>query len=80
MAAPFLLALHGELTVVGKSPDGDSIRFTPDSRQLLDELARAAASATEAAPKTTECHGFMRLALRGAVGSALAACSRRDPA
>jgi len=41
MAAPFLLSVHGELTVVGKSPDGDSIRFIPDSPDLLGELARA---------------------------------------
>jgi len=41
MAAPFLLALHGELTVVGKSPDGDSMRFIPKTPALLDELARA---------------------------------------
>jgi len=41
VAASFLLALHGELTVVGKSPDGDSMRFIPDSPDALDELARA---------------------------------------
>lgn len=41
MAAPFLLALHGELTVVGKRPDGDSIRFIPDTPERLDDLQRA---------------------------------------
>ena len=38
MAASFLLALHGELTVVGKSPDGDSICFIPDYPEAFDEL------------------------------------------
>jgi len=38
LAAPFLLAFHGELTVVGKRPDGDSIRFIPDSPEHLDDL------------------------------------------
>jgi endonuclease YncB( thermonuclease family) len=32
--------LHGKLTVVGKSPDGDSIRFVPSRPALLDELYR----------------------------------------
>lgn len=41
MAAPFMLALHGQLTVIAKSPDGDSMRFIPDTPELLDELARA---------------------------------------
>ncbi len=42
-----LLCLRGELVVVGKSPDGDSIRFRPDSPALvrtLDNGARARAS------------------------------------
>jgi endonuclease YncB( thermonuclease family) len=42
-----LLCLRGELIVVGKSPDGDSIRFRPDSPELvrtLDNGARARAS------------------------------------
>lgn len=41
MAAPFLMSLHGELTVIGKSPDGDSMRFIPDSPQALEQLQRA---------------------------------------
>lgn len=41
MASPFLLALHGELVVVGKRPDGDSMRFVPDRPELLLQLHRA---------------------------------------
>ena len=41
MSSPFLLALHGELVVVGKRPDGDSMRFVPDRPELLLELHRA---------------------------------------
>jgi hypothetical protein len=41
LAPPVLLALHGELTVVEKRPDGDSIRFIPDSPAHLDDLQRA---------------------------------------
>lgn len=40
MAVPYLRALRGELTVVGKSPDGDSMRFIPKRPELLDELYR----------------------------------------
>ena len=40
MAVPFLRVLQGRLTVVGKSPDGDSIRFIPDKPALLDDLYR----------------------------------------
>jgi endonuclease YncB( thermonuclease family) len=40
-ARPSLLALRGELVVVGKQPDGDSIRFVPDSPALLRRLRRA---------------------------------------
>ena len=42
-----LLCLRGELVVVGKSPDGDSIRFRPETPELirtLDNGARARAS------------------------------------
>jgi len=42
-----LLCLRGELVLVGKSPDGDSIRFRPDSPDLVRTLehgARARAS------------------------------------
>ncbi len=59
MAAPFLLALHGELTVVGKSPDGDSIRFIPDTPELLDELARADRK------RVTRSDGSVQLRLEG---------------
>ena len=41
MASPFLLALHGELTVVGKKPDGDSMRFIPRSPTKLELIQRA---------------------------------------
>jgi endonuclease YncB( thermonuclease family) len=40
MAVPFLRVLKGKLTVVGKSPDGDSIRFIPARPALLDDLYR----------------------------------------
>jgi endonuclease YncB( thermonuclease family) len=40
VAVPFLRVLKGDLTVVGKSPDGDSIRFVPDKPGLLDDLYR----------------------------------------
>jgi endonuclease YncB( thermonuclease family) len=33
-----MLALRGELLVVGKQPDGDSIRFLPDTPALLSQL------------------------------------------
>lgn len=36
-----MLCLRGELVVVGKQPDGDSIRFLPRSPDLLGELRRA---------------------------------------
>jgi endonuclease YncB( thermonuclease family) len=38
--APALLALRGTFVVVGKQPDGDSVRFAPDTPALLDELRR----------------------------------------
>jgi endonuclease YncB( thermonuclease family) len=41
VASPFLLALHGQLVVVGKRPDGDSMRFVPDRPELLLQLHRA---------------------------------------
>jgi endonuclease YncB( thermonuclease family) len=34
------LCLRGSLVVIGKQPDGDSIRFAPDSPDLLDDLRR----------------------------------------
>ena len=41
MASPFLLALHGDLTIVGKKPDGDSMRFIPRSPDKLQLIQRA---------------------------------------
>lgn len=41
MASPYLLALHGELTIVGKKPDGDSMRFIPRSPAKLELIGRA---------------------------------------
>src|SRR5689334_3345781 len=40
VAVPFLRVLKGKLTVVGKSPDGDSIRFVPAKPELIDDLYR----------------------------------------
>ena len=40
MAVPYLRTLRGELVVVGKSPDGDSIRFVPERPALLRDLQR----------------------------------------
>ena len=40
MAVPYLRVLRGDLTVVGKSPDGDSMRFVPSKPDLLDDLYR----------------------------------------
>jgi len=37
---PALLALRGELVVLGKDPDGDSVRFVPDTPDLLGDLRR----------------------------------------
>src|SRR4029077_947449 len=34
-----VLCLRGELVVIGKQPDGDSIRFVPDTPALLAQLA-----------------------------------------
>jgi endonuclease YncB( thermonuclease family) len=41
MRFPSLLCLRGSLVVIGKQPDGDSIRFVPDSPDLLDSLRRS---------------------------------------
>ena len=59
VAASFLLALHGELTVVGKSPGGASMRLVPDSPDARDELARAAHK------NVTTSDGGVRLRLGG---------------
>jgi endonuclease YncB( thermonuclease family) len=39
--APSQLCLRGRLVVIGKQPDGDSIRFVPDTPALLGDLRRA---------------------------------------
>lgn len=39
--APSLLCLRGDLVVIGKAPDGDSVRFVPDTPALLEDLSRA---------------------------------------
>ncbi len=41
MAAPTLPCLRGRLVVVGKSPDGDSVRFVPDTPARLERLRRS---------------------------------------
>ena len=38
MAAPFYLAIHGRLVVVGKEPDGDSVRFVADQPEHYAQL------------------------------------------
>lgn len=38
---PAVLCLRGELVVIGKQPDGDSIRFVPDTPTLLARLDHA---------------------------------------
>jgi endonuclease YncB( thermonuclease family) len=40
MSAPYFLAMHGELAVVGYEPDGDSIRFVAQRPSLFSELHR----------------------------------------
>ena len=39
--APTLLTLRGRFVVLGKAPDGDSVRFVPDTPALLEELRRS---------------------------------------
>jgi len=41
MAVPFYKAIPGEFVLVGKEPDGDSVRFVADDLDLLDDLHRA---------------------------------------
>jgi len=41
VAAPTLLCVHGTLLVAGRTPDGDSIRFVPDTPRLLERLRRS---------------------------------------
>ncbi len=40
MSSPYLLAMHGNLVIVGYQPDGDSIRFIADTPDLFDDLYR----------------------------------------
>lgn len=41
MAVPFYKAIPGEFILIGKQPDGDSVRFIADDPTLFDELHRA---------------------------------------
>src|SRR5262245_56329276 len=41
MAVPFYKAIPGEFVLVGKEPDGDSVRFVADDLDLFDDLHRA---------------------------------------
>lgn len=41
VGSPYLLALHGKFVIVGKEPDGDSVRFIPDTPEHFDQLHRA---------------------------------------
>jgi len=40
MSSPYLLAMHGNLVIVGYQPDGDSIRFIAETPDLFDDLYR----------------------------------------
>lgn len=40
MASPFYLVIKGEFVIVGKEPDGDSVRFIADEPDLYQELHR----------------------------------------
>lgn len=41
MSVPFYKAIPGEFVIVGKEPDGDSVRFIPKDLELFDDLHRA---------------------------------------
>jgi len=41
MGSPVQLALRGRLVVIGKEPDGDSVRFVADTPELYRQLARS---------------------------------------
>lgn len=41
MAAPWYLAIHGRLVVVGKEPDGDGVRFVADHLEHYAQLKNA---------------------------------------
>jgi len=40
MASPFYLVIKGQFVIVGKEPDGDSVRFIADNLDLYEELHR----------------------------------------
>ena len=40
MSSPFYLVLKGKFVIVGKQPDGDSVRFIADEPDLFSELQR----------------------------------------
>lgn len=41
MAAPYYLAIHGRLVVIGKEPDGDAVRFVADRPDPYAQLKHA---------------------------------------
>lgn len=41
MSVPFYRAIPGEFVIVGKQPDGDSVRFIPKDPELFNDLHRA---------------------------------------
>jgi hypothetical protein len=40
MASPGMLAIHGELVIIGYAPDGDSVRFIADDPGLFEQIKR----------------------------------------
>jgi len=40
MAAPFALAMRGHFVIIGKQPDGDSVRFIADDPELFQAIHR----------------------------------------
>jgi endonuclease YncB( thermonuclease family) len=41
VAAPWYLAIHGRIVVIGKEPDGDSVRFIADHPEHYAQLKNA---------------------------------------
>ena len=41
MAAPYYLAIHGRLVVIGEEPDGDAVRFVADRPDPYAQLKHA---------------------------------------
>ncbi|MGH2371476.1 MAG: thermonuclease family protein, partial [Chloroflexota bacterium] len=41
MSSPFYLIIRGEFVIVGKEPDGDSVRFIADHSDFFQDLHRA---------------------------------------